>query len=91
MQQFRTEIMSNVTINLPEEVFSARRLSPEEFVRDMRLAAAIYWYQKQEISMEKAANVAGLNRRDFLAVLAREQVDVFAVDFDDLQSELNRG
>jgi predicted HTH domain antitoxin len=57
----------------------------------MRLAAAIYWYQKQEISMEKAANVAGLNRRDFLAVLAREQVDVFAIDFDDLQSELNRG
>lgn len=35
MQQFRTEIMSNVTINLPESVFSARRLSPEEFVRDM--------------------------------------------------------
>ena len=54
--------MSSVTINLPEEVFSARRLSPEEFVRDMRQAAAIYWYQKQEISMEKAANVAGLNR-----------------------------
>gem|GEM_PF-3176611 len=27
--------MSNVTINLPESVFSARRLSPEEFVRDM--------------------------------------------------------
>jgi predicted HTH domain antitoxin len=57
----------------------------------MRLAAAIYWYQKQEISMEKAANVAGLNRRDFLAVLAREQVDVFTVDFDDLQREFNRG
>jgi hypothetical protein len=33
--------MSSVTINLPESVFSARRLSPEEFVRNMRLAAAI--------------------------------------------------
>lgn len=86
----RGKFMSLVTINLPEEVFSARRLNPEEFVQDMRLAAAIYWYQKQEISMEKAATVAGLNRRDFLAVLAREQVDVFAVDFDDLHSELNR-
>ncbi|WP_445632947.1 UPF0175 family protein [Nostoc sp. DSM 114161] len=41
--------------------------------------------------MEKAATVAGLNHWDFLAVLAREQVDVFAVDFDDLHSELNRG
>lgn len=83
--------MSEVTIHLPEEVFSARRLPPEEFVQEMRLAAAIYWYQKREVSMEKAATVAGLNRRDFLAVLAREQVDVFAVDFDDLERELSRG
>lgn len=83
--------MSEITINLPEEVLSARRLPPEEFVSDMRLAAAIYWYQKDEISQEKAASVAGLNRRDFLAALAREKVDVFTVDFNDLQRELDRG
>lgn len=83
--------MPKVTISLPEEVFSARRLPPDDFVRDMRLAAAIYWYQKSEISQEKAAQIAGLNRRDFLMALAREQVDVFVVDFDDLQRELERG
>jgi len=82
--------MSQITIEFPEEVFSSRRLPPEAFVREMRLAAAIYWYQKSEISQEKAAQIAGLNRRDFLAALAREQVDVFAVDFDDLQRELDR-
>jgi predicted HTH domain antitoxin len=80
--------MSEITINLPEEILSARRLPPEEFVRDMRLAAAIYWYQKGEISQEKAASVAGLKRRDFLAALAQEQVEVFTVDFNDLQREL---
>lgn len=83
--------MSQITIDLPEEVFSSRRLPPEEFVRDMRLAAAIYWYQKCEISQEKAAQIADLNRRDFLSALAREQVNIFAVDFDDLQRELDRG
>ena len=83
--------MPKVTINLPEEVFSSRRLPPEDFVSDMRLAAAIYWYQKSEISQEKAAQIAGLNRRDFLIALAREQVDVFVVDFNDLQQELQRG
>ena len=57
---------------------------------NMRLAASIYWYQKGEISQEKAAQIAALNRRDFLASLAREQVDVFSVDFDDLQQELAR-
>lgn len=83
--------MTRVNLDLPEEVFSARRLPPDDFVRDMRLAAAIYWYQKGEVSQEKAAQIAGLNRRDFLTALAREQVDVFTVDFDDLQQELNRG
>ncbi|WP_088242895.1 UPF0175 family protein [Calothrix rhizosoleniae] len=83
--------MTKVNLDLPEEVFSTRRLTPDDFVRDMRLAAAIYWYQKGEVSQEKAAQIAGLNRRDFLAILAREQVDVFVVDMDDLQRELNRG
>ncbi len=83
--------MSQITIDLPQEIFSTRDVPPEEFVREMRLAAAIYWYQKSEISQEKAAQIAGLNRRDFLAALAREKIDVFEVDFDQLQGELDRG
>ncbi len=83
--------MTKVTLDLPEEVLSSLRHSPEEFVRELRLAAAIYWYQKSLISQEKAATIAGLNRRDFMEALAREQVDVFIVDFDDLQRELERG
>jgi len=51
---------------------------------DLRLAAAIYWYQRVKF-LEKAATIAGLNRRDFIEALAREQVDVFVVDFDDLR------
>jgi predicted HTH domain antitoxin len=82
--------MTIVTLELPEEIFSARRLPPVEFVQDMRQAAAIYWYQKALISQEKASQIAGLNRRDFLEILAREQVDVFGVNFDDLQRELER-
>lgn len=83
--------MSKITIDLPDEVFSARRLPPEEFVKELRLAAAIHWYQKSEISQEKAAQIAGLNRRDFLEALAREKIDVFAVDMEDLQREIDRG
>jgi predicted HTH domain antitoxin len=83
--------MTTVSLELPEEIFSALRLSPDEFVRELRLAAAIYWYERGEISQEKAANIAGLDRTDFLLMLAREQVDAFTVDFDDLQRELERG
>lgn len=83
--------MTTVTLELPEEVFSALRRSPEEFGRELRLAAAIHWYQRGQISQEKAAQVAGLDRTDFLMALAREGVDAFVVDFNDLQRELERG
>jgi len=57
----------------------------------MRLATAIEKYQSGEISQEKAAELAQLNRRDFLEALAREKREVFRVDFDDLKEELARG
>ena len=75
----------------PEEIFSALRRSPEEFVREMRLAAAIHWYARGEISQEKAAQIAGLDRTDFLLALARERVDAFVVDIEDLKREIDRG
>lgn len=56
----------------------------------MRLAAAIFWYQQGEVSQEKAAQIAGLNLRDFLEVLARHKIDFFQVDFDDLEQDLDR-
>lgn len=83
--------MPVVSINLPIEVFSALRQSPEEFAQEMRLAAAIHWYNRGEISQEKAAAIAGLDRADFLAALAREEVDVFTVDLEDLKREIERG
>jgi len=83
--------MTTLTLELPEDVFSALRRSPAEFGRELRLAAAIHWYQRGQISQEKAAQVAGLDRTDFLMALAREGVDAFVVDFNDLQRELERG
>jgi predicted HTH domain antitoxin len=83
--------MTVITLDLPEEIFSALRRSPTEFVQGLLLAAAIYWYQRGEISQETASNITGLDRTDFCMALSREQVDAFTVDFDDLQRELNRG
>jgi Uncharacterised protein family (UPF0175) len=47
--------MTTVTIDLPEMVFSAIRLAPNEFVRDMRIAAAVQWYVQETVSQGKAA------------------------------------
>jgi len=44
-----------------------------------------------EISQEKAAQVAGLDRTDLLLALAHERADAFVVDIENLKRELARG
>lgn len=80
--------MIQVTVNVPEEFLANR--DADTFAQQMQLAAAIYWYARGEVSMGKAAEFAGLNRPEFLDILAHEKIDVFQVDFDDLERELSR-
>jgi predicted HTH domain antitoxin len=51
-------------MKLDQDVLSALRRSPDRFANEMLLAAAIHWYKRGEISQEKAAQVAGLDRTD---------------------------
>jgi|GEM_PF-367742 len=82
--------MTTVTLDFPDELVSSVGRSMEDFAAKLRLAAAIHLYSCGEISQERAAQVAGLDRTDFLMALAREGVDAFGVDFDDLEGELSR-
>jgi len=80
--------MPTLTLAIPDSALSALRRSPSELGRELKLAAAIHWYGRGLMSQERAAELAGMNRRDFLHTLAREGVDVFAVDDDSLAREL---
>jgi len=60
-----------VSLDLPQGVFSALRQVPAIFVGEMRLAAAVKWEEMYEISPAKAAEIAGLSRSEFLSALIR--------------------
>jgi predicted HTH domain antitoxin len=79
--------MATVTIDLPDTVFSALRLAPNEFAREMRIAAVVQWYAQEKISQEKAAEIAGLNRVEFLEELYRRKVPAIQVTLEDLKKE----
>lgn len=83
--------MTTLTMEIPEKAFAALRVDPEAFGREMRLAAAVSWYEQSKISQEVAARIAGISRTDFLLALARMGKDSFTVDFSDLDRELARG
>jgi predicted HTH domain antitoxin len=80
--------MTNVEVTFPDSLLAALRKAPHEVAGEVRLAASIHWYQQSAISMERAAEFAGLSRSEFLAELARRRVDVFVMDEEDLAREL---
>jgi predicted HTH domain antitoxin len=81
--------MVSLTIELPEEAFSALRVHPDQFAKELRFAAAVQWYHQGRISGSKAAEIAGMTRLDFLDELARRRLDTVKVDLADLEAELS--
>jgi len=80
--------MTQVAIELPEAVFSALRLSPADFAKEMRIAAAVQWYAEQRISQGKAAQIAGLSRAAFIDELHRRKVPAIQISASELEAEL---
>jgi len=81
---------TQITIDVPDDAFSALRSKPEDFVKEMRLAAAAKWYEIGMISQSKAAELAGVSRERFLEALSRFQVSPFQETPEELSEELGR-
>lgn len=82
--------MVQMTIEIPEEALGALRKGPEDFARELRLAAAVKWYELKALSQERAARVAGLSRAEFLDALGRYGVSPFQYGIDEIVEEAGR-
>jgi len=82
--------MPTMTIDLPDDVFSALRKDPGEFIKEMRIEAATQWYAQERVSQEKGSEIAGLTRTEFIDELSRRNISVDQVSYDELMEEVHR-
>ena len=77
-----------MVLDLPETVFSALRVSPAQYLDEMRRAAAVKWYELRRISQGKAAELCGVTRAQFIQILGDYQVSVLQDDPVSLAAEV---
>lgn len=79
-----------LVIDLPETSFSALRLSPDEYLAELRRAAAAKWYELRKISQGKGAELCGVSRAEFIRILSDYRVSILQDDAVSLANEVGR-
>lgn len=77
-----------LTMEIPESAFSLFRDDATRFAREMRIAAAVKWFEMGRLSQSKAAELTEMSREEFLDALHRYQVSPFQMTPEDLVGEL---
>lgn len=73
-----------VELDIPDSTLSALRQAPVEFAACLRLMAAAKLYETGSLSQERAAELAGQSRQNFVLQLSRLSVSPFQGVEDDL-------
>ena len=79
--------MVQIAFEVQEGVLASLHRDPGEFTRELRLAAAVKWYEQGQVSQGRAAEIAGVSRAEFIAALGRFGVTPFQVTADELVDE----
>jgi predicted HTH domain antitoxin len=80
-----------ITLELPARLLAEYPGTPDEFVQELRLAAAIEWFREGRVSQGKGAEIAGISRWEFILALGRARIDLFSGTAEELTEEVQRG
>lgn len=73
-----------VELDIPDSALSALRQAPHELAACIRLMAAAKLYETGSMSQERAAELAGQSRQDFVVQLSKLGVTPFQGVEDDI-------
>lgn len=80
--------MTQLTLEMPDSAFATLHKDPSEFTRELRIAAAVKWYELEIISQGRAAEIAGLTRAEFITALGQYKVSPFQYTAEEILDDL---
>lgn len=76
--------MARVEFEIDERVLVCLHRDSGEFTRELRIAAAMTWYERELVSQGMAAEIAGVSRAEFVDALGRYGITPFQDSLEDL-------
>jgi predicted HTH domain antitoxin len=80
--------MSRISIDIADDLLQALREQPQDVVQEMRVSAALHYFQTRRLSLGQAARLAGIPRLAFLDVLMAHGVPAFDLSVEDADAEI---
>ena len=80
--------MTHLTLDMPDVAFASLHKDPAEFTRELRIAAAVKWYELEIVSQGRAAEIAGLTRAEFITALGLYKVSPFQYTAEEILEDL---
>lgn len=81
--------MSKIQLDIPDEVLSSLKETPQTLGRELCITAAVKLYELGKLSSGQAAQLAGMSRVEFLSILGRYQVSPFQLTAEQLERDVN--
>lgn len=81
---------TELNLRVPEEILYTLNETKTDFIKKMKFYTAIELYKMQKLSMGKAAELADMNKIDFMFELGKYDISAINYDEDDFNEEVER-
>ena len=80
--------MARISIDIADDLLLALRERSQDVIQEMRVSAALHYFQTRRLSLGQAARLAGLPRLAFLDVLMAHGVPALDLSVEDADAEI---
>ena len=82
-------LVKKMELSVAEDILLALNEKPSEFLKDIRIFAAIKFFEIGKLSIGKAADLAEMSKLDFIELLSQQNISVYNYPPEELEEDLS--